>query len=170
MKVLKFLKALIIIVMISCTTQAIAQSNSKTDVPSAVLAAFTAKYPNATIRSWNTGKNEYTAKAKEGSHKYFATFDKNGAWIQTVSKHNWPGSLSPAVKKAFNKSEYAAWHIYGVNIVDSPSGQVYQVMIDDSNHRINARHQEQFTDNRMVEFKSTGEFIGEKNITDTAML
>ena len=170
MKNFKLYSALTIIVMVFCVAQVSAQTVDKNNVPAVVLASFSSKYPAAEAKGWKINNDEYTTKAKEGGHKYFATFDKNGAWIYTVSKHNWPGALSPEVKRALNKNGYGIWHIYGVNIVDSPKGQIYQVMIDDSNHRINARHNEIFTDNRMVEFKSTGEFIGEKNVIDTAML
>jgi len=170
MKNFKSYIAIIIVVMIFCATTVNAQFVDKNNVPANVTAAITAKYPKADVKSWQLTNGAYTAKVKEGGNKYFVTFDKNGAWVYTVSKHNWPGALSPVVKKAFNKSNYGAWHIYGVNIVDSPKGQIYQVMIDDSNHRVNARHNEIFTDNRMVEFKSTGEFVGEKDVVDTAML
>ncbi|MBB3055767.1 PepSY-like domain-containing protein [Mucilaginibacter gotjawali] len=156
MKSIKTYTALTIMAMVFCTSLIFAQANNKNEVPANVQAAFTAKYPNAQVKDWEAVNEQFTAKAKEAGHKYFATFDKNGNWVNTVTKYNWPGHLSPPVKEAFKKSEYSGWHIYAINIVESPAGQVYQVMVDDANHKINANHQELFTVNHTIEFKQDG--------------
>jgi len=150
--------------MVFCTTFIFAQSNNKNEIPATVQAAFTAKYPNAQVKDWDVANDQFTAKAKEASHKYFATFDKNGNWVNTVTKYNWPGHLSPPVKAAFKKSEYSSWHIYGINIVQSPAGQVYQVMVDDANHKINSNHQELFTVNHTIEYTQDGNQVKENII------
>jgi hypothetical protein len=170
MKKLRCYTALIMLVMIFCTSNIIAQSNNKNEVPATVLAAFAAKYPNAAIKNWNVNNGEYIAKAKAGNRKYFATFDNKGAWIKTVSKFNWPGSLSPLVRKAFNKSKYSAWHIYEINLVDTPSGQFYQVMVDNTNPPIDAFHQDLQISDWLLEFKSNGELISERNITGRPLI
>jgi len=161
MKSIKSPVALAIVAMVFCTSLIFAQSNNTTEVPAAVQSAFAAKYPNAQVKNWEATNNRFTAKAKEAGHKYFATFDKNGNWVNTITKYNWPGHMSPNVKQAFKKSEYGSWHIYGINIVESPAGQVYQVMVDDANHKINANHQELFTVNHTIEFKQDGNLVKE---------
>ena len=157
-------------VMIFCTNTIFAQSDSKNNVPGAVITAFAAKYPKAEVKNWAIENDEYTAKAKGDNGKYFATFDKNGDWVKTVSKFNWPWHLTPVVRKAFKNSQYGAWHIYGINIVEKPSGQFYQVMVDDANHPVDAFHQNVSTQNRLLEFKSDGELVKEKNTDEIATL
>ncbi len=152
--------------MIFCSGNIFAQNNNKNIVPGNVLAALNTKYPQAEVKNWNIVNNEYTAKAKDDHHKYYATFDKNGNWIKTTSKFNWPWHLSPAVKKAFRKSNYGSWHIYGINIVETPSGKFYQVMVDDTTHPIDALHQNVQTENRLLEFKPNGELMKEENINE----
>ena len=161
---------MIILLMVICASHAIAQSNVNNPMPTAVTTAFTTKYPNATIKNWNVINDEYTAKAKDDHHKYYATFDKNGTWLKTTTKFNWPWHLSPVVRKAFKKSEYGAWHIYGINIIETPAGEFYQVLVDDANHQADALHQEIFTRNRVLEFKPDGELIKGNNINETSML
>ncbi len=170
MKNLKLYMATVVLAMIFCTSNIIAQSNKKIEIPTTILTTFASKYPKATVKNWSMNNNEYTAKAKEGGHKYYATFDENGRWIKTVSKYNWPWKLSPVVRKAFYKSEYGAWHIYGVHIIETPSGEFYQVLIDNTNQPADALHQSVLTVNKVVEYKSTGEFIKEKGTNETSML
>ncbi len=164
MKSLKSYTALIIIAMIACATSIFAQSNNGADVPQNIAAAFKTKYPDAQVKSWITNNDGYTAKAKGSNGKYFASFDKSGNWTKTVTTYYWPGHLTPEVRNAFRKSEYGGWHIYRTNVVETPAGKFYQVLVDDSNHKINANHQELFTEDRLVEYKATGELVVDKNI------
>ena len=159
MKNLKLNIAGVILAITFCTTNVIDQSINKNDVPANVLTAFTTKYPKADIKNWQVADNEYTVKIKEDGHKCYVSFDKDGNWLRTTSKFNWPWHLTPVVKKAFKDSEFGGWHIYGVNIIETHLGKFYQVLVDDANHPIDASHQEIFTENRIIEFKSTGEVV-----------
>ena len=160
MKKLKSIKVLFIVWMMFCTNHIIAQGNT-TGVPSTVIKAFTAKYPKAEVKNWNALNNEYTARAKENGHGYYATFDQNGKWIKTTTKVNWPWHLPLVIKTAFKKSKYGSWNIYTVRIVEEPTGQLYQLIVDDRNHPVDMFHDNLVTENRVVDFKSNGEFITE---------
>src|ERR1700722_3187574 len=91
MKFLKSYIAMIIIVMVIGITNTFAQSSNST--PNAVSKAFTAKYPKAEIKKWSETNGSFTAKAKDGRQKFFATFDQNGNWLSTASKINGSGNL-----------------------------------------------------------------------------
>jgi hypothetical protein len=163
MKSLKSYIAIIVVMILFCANST-AQAKTVNDVPSAVANAFKTKYPNATVKNWDLADNIYTAKAKDEHGKYYASFDNNGNWVNTTIKYNWPGHLTPAVKKAFRNSEYSGWHIYGVNVIESPSGQSYQVLVDDANHKINSNHQELFTLDHLLEYKANGELMQDKSL------
>lgn len=147
------------VLMAFYTSHVLAQNDR--NIPETVIKAFAARYPKAEVKSWTVGNNGYTAKAKEGGHKYFATFDKNAGWIGTTTKVNWPWNLPPAIKIAFKKSKYGAWNIYTVNILESASGRFYQIVVDDRNHPVDIFHQELVNERRLLEFRSNGEFIKE---------
>ena len=169
MKNLKSVKAFIIVLMMFYTSHITAQTNANNNVPANITTAFAAKYPKATIKNWKADNNCYTAKVRENGRKYYATFDQRGNWIKTTIKLNWPWKLSPAVRHAFNKSKYGAWHIYAVNNVETPSGQFYQLMVDNANHPIDAFHQDLITEDHSVEVRADGTLIKE-DITDNASL
>jgi len=158
MKNLRSIKALFIVLMMFYTNHITAQSIYK-NIPPNVITAFTAKYPGAAVKGWDAANNVYTAKATESGHKYFASFDQNGKWLMTTTKVNWPWHLPTVIKTAFKKSKYGQWNIYTVKIVEKPSGQFYQIAVDDRNHPIDALHNSEATENRLVEFKADGEFI-----------
>jgi hypothetical protein len=168
MKNLRSYIAIITVALVFCAANINAQNNS--DIPNAVTAAFAAKYPKAEIKSWNLVNDLYVAKAKDENGKYSASFDKSGAWVKTTIKYSWPWHLKPEVKAGFKKSKYSAWHIYAVNKVEKPTGEFYEILIDDANHKISAFHQELLTTNWLLEFKANGEFITERNINDSPAL
>jgi Putative beta-lactamase-inhibitor-like, PepSY-like len=167
MKNSKSIKTLFIVLMMFYTNHIIAQGSKKNDIPSNVSTAFAAKYPKAEVKNWtaDTTGIEYTATAKESHHKYYATFDKNGKWVETVTKYNWSWDLSPIVKKAFRKSKYGYWHVYSVNVVDSPSGQICKISVNNTNHPVDAYHQDVLPLEHLLIFKMNGDFVEERNIT-----
>jgi len=164
MKNLASYKVMIIALMITFTIPVLAQKTDN-NIPSNVTASFATKYPKAEVKKWDVADDGYTAKAKEGSHKYFATFDKYGNWVKTVTKHNWSWDIDPVVKKAFRKSKYGYWHVYAVAVIDSPTGQICQVMVNDTNHPVDALHQDILSKEHLLVFKMNGELVEEKDIT-----
>ena len=168
MKSSKLSRIGLILFSVLFTANTFAQSTAT--VPDAVSASLKSKYPDAVVKKWTTVDNEYTAKTRNDGKKQYISFNNGGNWVKTVTRYNWPGHLNPVVNKAFKTSQYGAWHVYGVNVVETPAGQFYQVLVDDSNHKINSNHQELFTETRLVEFKATGELIADKNINDNPTL
>jgi len=168
MKNLKIYAALIIMVMISCTDHIIAQAKSKNDVPENIIAEFTAKYPNAKVKSWNTSNDGYIVKAKENGSKFYVTFDKNGQWVQTTTQVSWSWQLPAEVRASLKESKYAAWRIDKIKKVETPAGNFYQVLVDNLNLQIDADHMG-FTENLVLNFQPGGELSGSKSISSALL-
>jgi len=168
MKNLKAYKALIIIAMVFCSNNIFAQSN-KDEVPSVVLAAFTTKYPKAEIKKWATNNNEYTAKGIEGRHKFYAAFGKNSVWIKTTSKINWSWNLPSEIRASMKENGYASWRIDKLEKVETPTGDFYQVMVDNLFKQIDSDHAG-FAENLVLKFKPNGELFDKKSLNTTVLL
>jgi len=164
MKNLKSYITVIIILMIGCTNNIFAQSNSKNNIPAAVVTAFTAKYPNAAIKKWNVNNDGFTARAIDGHQKFYASFNQNGEWLNTTSSISWSWNLPSEVRAALKSSKYAAWRVDGIKKVESPSAGVYQVCVDNADLQPDGAHALVFTENKVVTFKPSGEILSSKSI------
>jgi hypothetical protein len=163
MKNFKLYMALIVMVTIFCANTVFAQKSSK-NVPATVVAAFTSKYPKAEIKNWDISNDEFTAKAKEGDHKFYVTFDNNGTWVKTASKINWSWNLPADVRASLKSSKYAGWRVDGVKKIESPTGEFYQVLVDNVYLQVDADHAV-FAENWIVNFKPGGEIFATQSIS-----
>ena len=57
-------------------TSALAQKNN--NVPQNVLTAFSAKYPQASVKKWKSGTGVYLAYFTNDNKKYTASYSKTG--------------------------------------------------------------------------------------------
>jgi hypothetical protein len=163
MKFLKSYSALIIMVMIISISNTFAQSSN--NVPTAATAAFSAKYPTASIKKWNETNNTYVAEARLGSEKFYATFDQSGTWLNTASKISWSWNLPTDVRASLRNSKYAAWRIDGIKKVESPSNGFYQVCVDDRFLHRDGAHADVFTNNKVLNIKANGEIVAVNSIS-----
>lgn len=155
-----------IILMVSLTTVIIAQPVRNNRVPDAVIASFIKKYPRAKLKSWKMAKGICTAKFIIDDHKSFATFDKSGNWLSTASNIRWAWNLPKAIKKAYHKTNYNNWNIYFAKRVERPSGEFYQLLVDDTNLHVGQTAQPLYTTNKLLEFKADGALAMVKDITE----
>jgi hypothetical protein len=163
MKSLNLYSALIITAMIFCTTNSFAQSADS--VPTAVSTAFTAKYPKAELKKWSETNGSFTAVAKDGHQKFYATFDQSGNWLSTSSKIRWSWNLPTDVRTSLRNSKYAAWKIDGIKKVDSPTEGLYQVCVDDHFLHRDGAHALVFTNNMVLNIKANGEIVAVTSIS-----
>lgn len=163
MKLLKSYKIGVIALMMFYSNHIWAQSNNN-DIPQNVTSAFAAKYPGVNADKWRLTDNGYAAKAKIEGHTYTVDFDKTGNWVQSSTKINWPWKLPAAIKTGFNNTKYKNWNMYSVRLIDKPSGRYYQITVNDANHPVDAFHQEQYTDTRLVELRSDGEYVKDEHL------
>jgi len=163
MKFVKSYSALIITAMVLCTTNSFGQSAN--NVPNTVSAAFTAKYPKSEIKKWSGANGSYTAVAKDGHQKFYATFDQSGNWLSTSSKVRWSWNLPTDVRTSLRNSKYAAWKIDGIKKVDSPTAGLYQVCVDDHFLHRDGAHAGVFTNNMVLNIKTDGEIVAVTSIS-----
>jgi hypothetical protein len=168
MKNLRICKTLVILLMIFCTNNMMAQAIDKNNIPDAVTAAFTAKYPKAEVKKWTVTDDGYTAKAKQDSYTFYATFDKSSQWRETASKIAWSWDLPADVKGALRQSKYAAWRVDKLKKVETPNGDFYQVLVDNLYLQPDADHAA-FAENYILNFKPDGELFGKKSISSTLL-
>lgn len=143
----------------------IAQTNSKV-IPQVVLTSFNAKYPGAEVKSWQTEDDKYIAKTILDNHKCFAAFDKNGNWINTLSKIKWSQDLPKEVLASYKTTKYRSWHIDYLVKVETPLGSSYRVIVDDSNQQPDADHALLFASDKLLEFKPDGTLAQTLDVTD----
>lgn len=153
-----------IMAMFLCSDAVIAQ-NSNNTIPTAVSTAFTAKYPKATIKTWRTDKTGFVAKASEGNQKFYAAFDQNGNWVNTVSKISWSWNLPAEVRASLKSGKFAAWRIDGIKKIETPLKNFYEVCVDNSYLQPDADHALAFTDNKVLDFNSNGQVVAEEKIS-----
>lgn len=158
-------KIMLVMVMGLFITNGPAQAKDADNIPQAVTISFNNKYPGALIKKWMLNNNCYVAKTVINGHKYFAAFDKNGNWISTALNTNFAYKMPKAISSAYKRSTYNNWTIYFAKQVAKPSGEYYQLLVDDVNLHVGINHQLVYTQEKMMEFKADGELMDIKDIT-----
>lgn len=165
MKKLEIFKAAAVMMMVCFSAVSIAQPANYDGIPPVVMASVSKKYPGAKIKKWQIKNGDYTAKAIIGGHKYAITLNKNGDWLSTASIIGWAHALPKVVNTAYRKTSYNTWHIYLEKKVEKPTGEFYQLLVDDSELHIGQNHEPVYTVNKLLEFKADGTLAMIKDIT-----
>jgi hypothetical protein len=160
----KFVAALI--VMVSFSSAVFADAPANNNIPAVVAASFNKKYPGAQVKTWHTKNSVFTAKAVINNHKYFVAFDKNGNWLNTTSNIPWQWNLPKNINTAYNKTQYNNWNVYYAKKVEKPSGEYYQIMVDDTNLHIGQNNRPLYNTDKLLEFKADGTLAMIKDITE----
>jgi putative PepSY-like beta-lactamase-inhibitor len=166
MKNLRLYTITLTLLMVVLSMNTIAQVSSSKAIPQTVITSFNAKYPGAGVKSWKIENGKYVAKAIVDNHKCFVTFDINGNWLNTMSKIKWTWTLPKEVYESYKKTKYRAWHIDYLTKIEMPSGDFYQVIVDDSNQQPDPDHALLFASDKLLEFKPDGTLAKTLDITD----
>jgi hypothetical protein len=169
MKSSKIFLITVIMLMVVFSINTIAQTSSEKAIPQNVISAFSAKYPGAIVKSWKAEHDQYIAKAIINNQKCFVKFDQDGGWINTMSKIKWTWNLPKDVLASYKKTKYRAWHIDYLTKVESPSGDLYQVIVDDSNLQPDADHALLFASDKLLEFNPDGILTQAFDVTDNLL-
>lgn len=94
---------------------------------SAVLQAFSAKYPNAKRTEWESKYGYKKAEFHIGSQELEAWFDAQGNWLLTETDISY-NALPQAVKDAFKAGQYAAWKVDDVDMLERPDAPTVYVI------------------------------------------
>ena len=156
MKKFRLLITTTLLVLVVVSFNSVAQTANSDAVPTIVVSSFQSKYPGATIKKWKSEKDKYIAKAEINNRNCFATFDRNGKWVNTISKVRGERKLPKAVYEAYQKSAYKSWNVYFIKEVEKPSGDYYHVVVNDRNARASSDNQALFNTHKLLDFKADG--------------
>jgi hypothetical protein len=117
------------IVLISYSAQA---QKTRDNVPQAVLTAFSATYPQASLKNWKINKDTCIASFKFADRKYEAFYLKNGKWIQSERTVRHKTTLPEDAQLFLKTGKYASWHIDDLQNLKTPSKSLFLVSIDNN--------------------------------------
>ena len=104
----------------------------KDNVPPAVLAVFSATYPQADLKNWKINKDTCIATFKLANRKYEAFYLKNGDWIQSERNIRHKTTLPELAQLFLKTGKYASWHIDALQTIKMPSKSFFLVSIDNN--------------------------------------
>lgn len=111
---------IIMVMAFICRTSTVAQKISVDKVPAAAVAAFKAKFPQATGAGWEIEKKDvYEVNFQNGKLKQAAQFDKNGKWEVTEVEIE-TSALPKAVTVSFSKT-YPGYKITEAAKLETPT-------------------------------------------------
>ena len=118
----------VMIVMLGLATASCAQDIPQNAVPSVVLNAFGAKYPNATDVDWEKKGEVYNVGFEIGKTDHEAWFDAAGKVIKVetdISKKELPAAVQSAIAK-----HYAGYRTDDADKIEKDGKTYYKVELD----------------------------------------
>ena len=128
------------------------------NIPANVRAAFSEKYPNASIKHWKSEKTDFCVKFDRNSEKYEAFFAPNGTWERTERKISLTKDLPPLVRNGFRNSGYAACNIDAIREVQSPDSKLYVLRVDNGNY-FDSNHHDNEVEGWVLYFSPEGQLV-----------
>ena len=96
------------------------------DVPSAVMNSFEAKYPNVSRAEWEKKGGYIVADFWQEGVDTHVWYNSNGEWLMTEYDLGLElSSLPQAVQDSFKGSQYATWHVDGLDKYERPNDVFY---------------------------------------------
>jgi Protein of unknown function (DUF2874). len=136
-KTLFLLTALLAMSFVSCENEA-----NWDIVPQSVHAAFWEKYPNAKRVEWENKGNYKVADFIHDNMEKEAWFHYDGGWHMTETDIPY-GRLPQAVKDAFQASEYAAWRIDDIDMIEKNGEEtIYIIEVESMNRDVDLYYNE----------------------------
>jgi len=155
MKNLK-VKTIILIAAIGLISYNTMAQKAQNMVPQAVITAFSAKYPQAQLKGWQTKNNACTASFAVANKKYKASFYNDGRWISTETQVK---RSSPKILAYLKKNNYASWYVDKIEKVETPMQSMYQVQIDNNSGNPTSYSNAGAIENKMLCFNDNGKLI-----------
>lgn len=129
-------------------------------VPQKVQTAFSAKFPQAQLKSWNIENGQYVANFTSDNRESEATYDPAGNWVSTLTiyrhlfKH-----LTPVMRDELRNSVYSSYHLDQVKSLQMPNMDMLLLNLDNDNGNISAYENTGFVDMSAVYFSHAGKLI-----------
>lgn len=100
--------------------------------PTAVIAAFAARFPDTHVKQWMERKEGYIAAFRLDHKKSFAYYAGDGTWKATETPINWTWRLPSTVHQGWLKSDYAAWYVEKITKIVTPEQTLYTMLINNT--------------------------------------
>ena len=153
------IKVIILVVAMGMSTYSTMAQNLNNNIPQAVLTAFSAKYPQVQLKKWKTKHNTSTALFIMNNKKYRALYSNEGIWLNTIRNIKHTSSLPAQAMLYLKKGNYASWHIDNMELLSTPSQNIYQVEVDNaSGNKMLYENGGSFVD-KLLCFNNEGELI-----------
>lgn len=111
----------------------------QSDVPEAVLAAFSGQYAGIGNVEWEREYDgSYVADFWKDSREHEASYSADGTWIQTEIDYGRDfAALPPAVQEGYNATEYASqWAIDDIDEIQRPDvATQYKIEVEKAGQR-----------------------------------
>ena len=101
------------------------------DVPSAVVNSFEAKFPNASRAEWEKKGGYIVAEFWQDGMDTQAWYNSNGEWL--MPEFDWGRNVSAlpqAVQEAFQNSAYATWRVDDIDLYERPKDAFYLIEVE----------------------------------------
>ena len=118
-----FLISMLLLAFTRLTAQPITINES--DVPQDVFISFKYKYPDATVKEWQTDKGNFLAKFSIAEQQAVAEFTANGKWVVsrfTIAEKELPSPIMTYYKQTYKPHEFV---ITLSELVKEESGNTY---------------------------------------------
>jgi hypothetical protein len=153
------MKKIFIVLIIALVSQTmVAVAGPGVVVPQAVSAAFAARFPDAHVRKWSPCPQGFMAMFKRKWKKVYAYYAPDGTWKATETPVNWTWNLPDAVRKAYKKSDYAAWKVEHIKKVDQADEPLYILDVN-SSVLYDADHSYVYAEEWVIFFNQRGELV-----------
>ncbi|MFH1319700.1 MAG: PepSY-like domain-containing protein [Bacteroidota bacterium] len=123
------MKTLFLVIASAAIVSFNACSQTSKDVPANLKTAFSKKFPDATKVKWDKeNEKEWEAEFKMDGKEYSASFDNNGAWMET--EYEISTNEIPAVVKTTIEEEFSGYKIAESEISETADGKVYEFELE----------------------------------------
>jgi hypothetical protein len=131
-------------------------NTSNTNVPPAVTTAFTTRFPGAHLRRWQQRPEGFIADFRIGRRKLFAYYSTDGTWKGTEAPVKWTKLLPPAVREAWERSDYKAWQVVDIKKIDRPEGPLYTLHVSNGD-LLDSDHHDALLEEYVLFYSASGE-------------
>jgi hypothetical protein len=119
------MKNLVMAIVVVAFVSLNACGQAKKEAPANIKTAFSQKFPKATKVKWeNENDKEWEAEFKMDGKEYSASYDLNGAWMETENEIS-AKEIPAAVKTTLDK-EFAGYKVGESEISENAEGKVYE--------------------------------------------
>ena len=102
-------------------------------VPNSIEAAFSAKYPNQTVKEWEKDGRYYKAEFHKNGTEAEAWFNANGQWVKTAT--DFFGDLPTAVS-SYLDAHYPGYRVEEIDWVEMPQLNCFKIELEKGDHEI----------------------------------